>query len=70
MFKKSKLNTIQDKKTNLLVVKKCFYFVTGLQIYKTSGPSHVLYPRPIEEWVSLSHDEIGQSPRSFSFYLN
>ena len=34
------------------------------------GLSLVLYPRPIEECFSLSHDEIGQSPPSFSYYLN
>ena len=30
------------------------------------GPSLVFYSRPIEEWFSLSHVEIGQSPPSFS----
>ena len=34
------------------------------------GPSLVFYPQPIEEWFSLSDDEIGQSPPSFSSYLN
>ena len=33
------------------------------------GPSLVFYPRPIEQYFSLSHDEIGQSPPSFSCYL-
>ena len=29
----------------------------------------MLYPRPIVEWSSLSHDKISQSPPSFSCYL-
>ena len=34
------------------------------------GPSLVFYTRPIEKWLSLSHNEIDQSPPSFSCYLN
>ena len=32
--------------------------------------SSIFYPRPIEEWLSLSHNEIDQSPPSFRCYLN
>ena len=28
------------------------------------------YSRPIKDWFSLSHDDIGQSSLSFSCYLN
>ena len=35
-----------------------------------SGPrSLVFYYSTFEEWFSLSHDELGQSPPSFSCYL-
>ena len=37
--------------------------------YCNMGPSLVFYPRQIEEWSSLSHDEIAQSSPSFSCYL-
>ena len=37
---------------------------------RDSGPSLVFYPQPIQEWLSLSHDEIGQSAPSLSCYLH
>ena len=39
----------------------------GIDLYV---PSLVFYPRPTEEWFSLSHYEIDQSPPSFNYYLN
>ena len=39
-------------------------------IRRLNGPNLVLYLRPIEEWFSMSHDEIDQSPLSFSCHLN
>ena len=40
-----------------------------MTFHRHSGPSLVFYPQS-KSGVSLSHDEIGQSPPSFSCYLN
>ena len=40
------------------------------KLKKIFGPSLVFYPQPIGEWFNLSHEQIGQSPPSFSCYFN
>ena len=40
------------------------------QTWRAYRLSLVFYPRPIEEWFSLSHDEMSQSPPPCSCYLN
>ena len=47
------------------------YFIDTIKSdYWLIGASPVIYPRPVKEWLSLSHNEIGQSTPSFSCYLN
>ena len=50
--------------------KLCDKNVNTAQFDGLAGPSLVFYPGPIEEWFSLSHDEISQSPPSSSCCLN
>ena len=54
----------------VVVFRKVHVFVNMLKYRHVCGPSLVFYPRPIEEWISLSHDEIGQLRPSISSYLN
>ena len=42
----------------------------GIGLPRKPGTSLVFYPRPIEEWFSLSHDELGQSPPLFRCVFN
>ena len=54
-----------------IFICRIMYFVQLLILsYKQIGPSLVIYPRPIRERFSLSHDKISKSPPSFSCYLN
>ena len=45
---------------------KSWILVMMSPVYWLQGPSLMFYPRPIEEWFSLLHNEIGQSLPSFS----
>ena len=41
-----------------------------INAYENIGSKSRILPPTSEEWFSMSHDEIGQSPPSFSCYLN
>ena len=54
----------------LIINLESRFWFFEMRAHNYFGPSLVSYPRPMKYLLSLSHDEIGQSPPSFTCYLN
>ena len=49
---------------------RLFFNIQEIYTFYSVQVMYTTPSRPLEEWFNLSHDEIVQSPLSFSFYLN